>query len=343
MNRVLNTAKTGPSAARGNATRWRPRLSGALVFFASAVALFSLLSPRFLTPQNLAVIASNAAILSVVSAAQAIVLLTRNVDVSVGSIMGLTAYLTCDVAAHHPQIGPELIVLALALGAFLGALNGLLVAYARVSSLIATLATMSLYRGATYLYAHGQEITSTRLPRWMLRAVDARVGEVPALVLACFAVVGCMALFLRCYPLGRRIYAAGSNPLAGVYYGLRIERVVLVAYALGGTLCGLAGLMYAARIGTVTVVLATGWELSSLAAAVIGGVSVAGGSGSVLGATVGALTLACVDNGLVLLGIQEFWRMFIQGSAIVGASTIETLARPDRSSRPGFRKPGRGP
>jgi rhamnose transport system permease protein len=184
---------------------------------------------------------------------------------------------------------------------------------------------MSLYRGFTYMYAHGQEVTSNKLPRWMLHSVDLRFWGIPALVVVCILVVALVATFLRHYPIGRRIYAVGSNPLASVFYGLRIQRVVLLAYGLSGLLCGFAGLLYAARVGTVTVILASGWEMSSLAAAVIGGVSVTGGSGTVIGAALGALVLATIDNGLVLLGIPEFWRMFIQGSSIVAAAAVDVF------------------
>jgi rhamnose transport system permease protein len=303
----------------------RLRVSGVLAFLLIIGLIFSLLTPQFFTAQNASAIASNAAILSVVAAAQAIVLLTRNVDVSVGSMMGFAAYLSADYAAHHPNVGPELVLLALLIGLGLGIINGLLVAYGRVSSLIATLATMSLYRGWTYMYARGQEVTSNKLPRWMLQSVDLRLWGFPMLVIVCILVVVLVSIFLRHYPIGRRIYAVGSNPLASVFYGLRIQRVVLLAYGLSGLLCGFAGLLYAARVGTVTVILASGWEMSSLAAAVIGGVSVTGGSGTVIGAALGALVLATIDNGLVLLGIPEFWRMFIQGSSIVAAAGVDVF------------------
>jgi rhamnose transport system permease protein len=315
---------SGDSSRRGfGRFALRIRVSGVLVFLIIIGTLFSTLSRQFLTAQNLSVIASNAAILAIVASAQALALLTRNVDVSVGSIMGLTAYIASDFAAHNQNAGIQLLLISLALGTLLGATNGLLVAYGNVSSLIATLATMSLYRGATYIYAHGQEITSNKLPRWMLASVDYRLMGIPVLVAVSLVVVALVAHFLRSYPLGRRIYAVGSNTAASEFYGLRPNRIILLAYSILGLLCGFAGLLYAARIGTVTVVLASGWEMSSLAAAVIGGVSVAGGSGSVTGAALGAVVLATIDNGLVLLRIPEFWRMFIQGSAIVAAALAD--------------------
>ncbi len=304
----------------------RLREAGVLVFLAALVALFSVLTSTFLTTQNLTTVASSAAILAIAACAQGVVLLTRNLDVSVGSMMGFAAYLTADFAANHPAIAPwELVLIPLAIGAALGAVNGLLVAYGKVPALIATLGTMSLYRGLTYVYARGQEVTSNRLPPWMLTSVDARIAGVPLLVAAATAIVVMVWVFLQYYPWGRRIYAVGSNPLASFYFGLRAERVVLLAYTLCGLLCGAAGLLYAARVGTVTVVLASGWEMSSLAAAVIGGVSVSGGTGSVIGAALGAVVLATIDNGLVLLAVPEFWRMFIQGVAIVAAVAADAV------------------
>jgi rhamnose transport system permease protein len=303
----------------------RFRVSGVLAFLILLSAGFALLRPQFLTPENLSAILSNAAILMIVAAAQAVILITRNLDVSVGSIMGFAAYLTADFAARNPGVGGVLVLMPLVIGGTLGSVNGLLVAYGRVSPLIATLGTMSLYRGLTYVYAHGQEVTSNKLPRWMIDLADTRIGVIPLLVLISAAAVCLLAAFLRFYPLGRQMYAVGSNPEASAFFGLRIQRIVLLAYVVGGALCGLAGFLYAARVGTVTVILASGWELTSLAAAVIGGVSVTGGSGTVIGAALGAVVLATIDNGLVLLGVPEFWRMFIQGVAIVGAATADVL------------------
>jgi rhamnose transport system permease protein len=304
----------------------RLREAGVVAFLVLLGLTFGLMNERFLTIQNLTIVASSAAILAIAACAQAVVLITRNLDVSVGSMMGLVAYLTADWAANHPAITPlEVALIALAIGAALGGVNGLLVAYGKAPALVATLGTMSLYRGFTYIYAHGQEVTSSRVPRWMLTSVDARIAGVPALVIVAIVVVAAVAWFLYAFPLGRRIYAVGSNPLAAWFFGLRAERVTLFAYMLCGVLSGVAGLLYAARVGTVTVVLASGWELSSLAAAVIGGVSVSGGSGTVVGAALGAVVLATIDNGLVLLHVAEFWRMFIQGAAIVAAVAVDAL------------------
>ena len=319
----------GAAAPADRGGLWRialqMRVSGVLAFLAILCAVFSILAPQFPRLENFMAIGSNAAILAVVAAAQTIVLLSRGLDVSVGAIMGLVGFLSASYAAQRGYAGVDLLLLAPALGAVLGAVNGSLVAYGRVSPLVATLGTMSLYRGITYIYAGGVDVAADRLPPLMLTLANARVLGAPLIIFVCAAIVALLALFLRLSPLGHRIYAIGSNPLAGVFFGLRSERVTLLAFTLCGMTSGLAGLLSAARVGTVTVVLGSGWELTSLAAAVLGGVSIAGGSGSVVGAALGALVLATIDNGLLLLGISEFWRMLVQGGAIVGAVAVDVF------------------
>lgn len=303
----------------------RVRVLGVSGFMVALAIVFTLLSPRFLTVDNLLVVAFNAAILAIVATAVSVVLLTRNLDLSVGSVMGLAGYLWADIAAQAPDAGPLLLLVPLVVGAGCGVINGLLVAYGGIPSIIATLGTLSVYRGLTFIYAEGQQVTSNVLPGWMLEAVDMRLLGIPALAVVALIVVLAVATFLRQAPLGRQIYAVGSSAEASYFYGLSVKHVVVAAFVISGVLAGLAGLLLAARVGTVSVALASGWELAALSAAVIGGVSVLGGSGSVIGAALGAIVLAMIDNGLVLLRVPEFWRMFLQGSAIVAAVTADVI------------------
>ena len=303
----------------------RVRVLGVSGFMLILAIAFTFLTPRFLTIDNLLVVAFNAAILAIVATAISVVLLTRNLDLSVGSVMGLAGYLWADVSSQLPDAGPLLLLVPLAVGAACGVINGLLVTYGGLPSIIATLGTLSIFRGVTFIYAGGQQVTSNVIPEWMLQAVDARVMGIPALAIVSVVVVVAVAMFLRQTPLGRQIYAVGSSAVASFFYGLSVKRVVVAAYVISGVLAGLAGFLLAARGGTVSVALASGWELAALSAAVIGGVSVLGGSGSVIGAALGAVVLAMIDNGLVLMRVQEFWRMFLQGSAIVAAVTADVI------------------
>lgn len=303
----------------------RVRVLGVSGFMVLLAIVFTLLTPRFLTVDNLLVVAFNAAILAIVATAISVVLLTRNLDLSVGSVMGLAGYLWADIASQAPDAGPLLLLVPLAVGAGCGIINGLLVAYGGLPSIIATLGTLSVFRGVTFIYAEGQQVTSNVIPAWMLEMVDIRVAGIPALALVAVVVVLSVAMLLRQTLLGRQIYAVGSSAEASFFYGLSVRHVVVAAYIISGVLAGLAGFLLAARVGTVSVALASGWELTALSAAVIGGVSVLGGSGSVIGAALGAVVLAMIDNGLVLLRVPEFWRMFLQGSAIVAAVTADVV------------------
>jgi rhamnose transport system permease protein len=312
-------------SSRRAALALRVRVLGVTMFMLLLAAVFAITTERFLTIDNLLVVAFNAAILAIVAVAASIVLITRNLDLSVGSVMGLAGYLWADASATFGDLGPILLILPLVVGGVCGLINGLLVAYGRLPSIIVTLGTLSVYRGVTYIYAQGQQVTSNEIPPWVLDAVDARFWGIPALAIAAVIVTILVALFLQQTPLGRQIYAVGSSAAASYFYGLDSRRIVISAFVITGVLAGLAGLLYAARVGTVTVALADGWELTALAAAVIGGISVLGGTGNVVGAALGAVVLAMIDNGLVLMGVPEFWRMFLAGSAIVAAVTIDVL------------------
>jgi rhamnose transport system permease protein len=301
----------------------RLRVLSVLFTLAALIAIFGLTTQNFFTLQNLKIIAFNASLLTIVACAEALVVLTRSLDVSVGSIIGLAGFVAAKFAAANPESGPLILLVAVAIGLLLGVLNGLAVAYGRVPSIVATLGTLAIFRGVTYIVGRGVEVPSGNLPRWMIHSADATILGVPLVVLLALAVVCALAFLSHRLPIMRRVYAVGSNPGAAVFYGLRANRVVLFAFAACGALVGLAAFLYISRVGTVTVNLGRDWEMTALAAVVLGGVSTTGGSGSFFGVLFGALILSTIDNGLVLARAPEFWRMFIQGSAIVAAIALD--------------------
>jgi len=327
----MNTPRSGTGAiARGLAQQisrnsLRLRLVSVFLSFVALFLIFSFTSANFFNFQNLKVIAFNASLLTIVACAEAIVVITRNLDVSVGSIIGFTGYVVAKYATAFPHSGVTIILVGVALGAVLGILNGLSVAYGGIPSIVATLGTLAVYRGLTIIIGRGIEVPSGNLPRWMIRGADLEIGGIPFVVILAVLVVLVLAFLLRNLPIFRRAYAVGSNPGAAVFYGLRAHRVVLFAYAVCGALVGLAGFLYVSRVGTITVNLGRGWELTALAAVVIGGVSISGGSGNIIGVLLGALILSTIDNGLVLARAPEFWRMFIQGLAIVGSILLDAM------------------
>lgn len=303
------------------------RLLGVATFLLLLCICFGLVTRNFATVSNLNTIALNGAILIVVACAEAIVVITRNYDLSVGSVVAFSAYAGLDLARLHPEAGPVMLLGPILIGGLCGAFNGFLVATCRLPSVIATLGTMSVYRGLAFLYAGGKQIDPKDLPDWVARSAQGHVLGLSVLVLLGLGIAVGTTIGLRYLRIGRQIYAVGSNPEAAPFYGLRTDRVVFRAYLICGLLTGLAGFLFGARTSYVVPYLAQGLELTALAAVVLGGISVLGGSGTVFGAAIGAITIATIENGLVLLGAPEFVRQFIYGAIIVIAVITDALVQ----------------
>ncbi|WP_411721603.1 ABC transporter permease [Mycetocola sp.] len=311
----------------GGAAALKVRFIGVIVFLLILVIAFSSLTPRFLSWDNGRSILFTAAILAVAAVGQALVVLTGNLDLSVGSIMGLSAYVIYDLAGQNAGLQPWVVLLAVILGAGLGAINGFLVAVLQIPSIVATLGTLSIYRGFVSFYADATEVTSGQLPPWTRSLATANWFGLPAYVWVAVAIVVVVGVALRTLPSGRKIYAYGSNPKAARFFGLNSSRIVIGAYVGAGIIAALAGLLLGAQVGNINSLLASGFEMQVLAAVVIGGVSIWGGSGSVYGAAIGAIVLATINNGLVLLQVQEFYRLLIQGAAIVAAVAVDAVVQ----------------
>lgn len=311
----------------GGAAALRVRFLGVLVFLGLLIVVFSALNSRFLSLDNGRSILYSAAILMIAASGQTLVVLTGNLDLSVGSIMGLSAYVIYDITGGVTALQPFVIVFAVLLGAVLGAFNGFLVAVLRIPSIVATLGTLSIYRGFVSFYANAREVTSGNLPDYARSLATASWLGLPAYVWVALGVAILVGSALRYLPWGRKIYAYGSNPEAARFYGLSSKRIVIGAYVVAGIIAAFAGVLLGAQVGNINSLLSNGYELQVLAAVVIGGVSIWGGSGSVYGALVGAIVLATINNGLVLLQVQEFYRLLIQGAAIVLAVGVDAIVR----------------
>jgi rhamnose transport system permease protein len=313
--------------ASSGAAALRVRFLGVVVFLVLLIVVFSLLAPRFFTLGNGRSVLFTAAILAIAATGQTLVVLTGNLDLSVGSIMGVSAYVVFDIAGGSPGLQPLVVVLAIVVGAVLGLINGFLVAVLEIPSIVATLGTLSIYRGFVSIYANAREVSVGQLPRFMRDLATAIWLGLPAYVWLALVVVILAGLALRFLPWGRKIYAYGSNPKAARFFGLNNVAIVLGAYVGAGIIAALAGLLLGAQVGNINSLLANGIELQVLAAVVIGGVSIWGGSGSVYGAAIGAIVLATINNGLVLLQVQEFYRLLIQGAAIIAAVAVDAVVQ----------------
>ncbi|MDQ3247674.1 MAG: ABC transporter permease, partial [Chloroflexota bacterium] len=287
------------------------------------VLLFSTQIEGYLSGRTFNRIATSVAIVAVVAVGQTLVVLTRNIDLSVGSIVGFTAYVVGTQIANDNTLAPLLAVLmAMGLGATMGLINGLLVAYGRVPAIITTLGTLAIYRAVLVNYSGAKSVITNALPAWLIELPQQTLFSIGAfnirpIVALALLIVILFQLVLIYLPYGRRLYAIGSNPEAARIAGLPARRIVASAYGLCGALAGLAGFMFLARFGNITVVAAQGLELQVVAAVVVGGVNIFGGSGTMVGALLGAVLIDTLEQSLIRwLQISEFWRDALLGLLI---------------------------
>jgi len=308
------------------------RLVALLAVMVLVVLFFTSQIDGFLNGRLFNRISSSVAVMALIATGQTLVILTRNIDLSVGSVVGFVAFTAGLLISAHPGMNPLLLVLfCMAVGAGFGLINGLLVAYARVPSIIVTLATMALFRSGLVEVTTGKQVTTGNLPAWLtdlpnqvlfaIGQMEFRAGFV-ASALVVLLVHLCM---VKLRP-ARQFFAVGSNPEAADLAGIDAARVVLAAFLISGIMAGLAGFMFLARFGNITVVAGLGFELKSVASAVVGGVNIFGGSGSVIGAFLGAILVDLLETGLVRWQVvSEFWREAVLGALILAAVTADTL------------------
>lgn len=277
-----------------------------LVFILVAVvAFFATQIPGYLSGRTFTDISTNLEVIAVVAVGQTLVVLTRNIDLSIGSVVGLVAYFVGTLLANEPGVpAAAAVAIAIAIGSVLGTVNGLIVAYGRVPAVVATLGTLAIYRVALIELSGAKTVTTDSLPTWLLdlpRASLFSIGEfdLRSLVALALAVVIAFQLVLYYLPYGRRLFAIGSNPDGAWLAGLPVQRDVLVAFVLSGALAGLAGFLFLVRFGNITVVAGQGLELQVVAAVVVGGVNIFGGSGSMVEAFLGATLINLLQQSLL--------------------------------------------
>ena len=305
----------------------RLRELGIVVALVAVVAVVGVLAPGFLSLANAGQVLLAVSLIAIVAVGETVVVLTRNVDLSVGSIVGLAAFASGDLLKTHAVAVPVAILAGCALGLALGAGNGLIVTLGRVPAIVATLGTLNVYRGLDFFIAGGKEVSAIDLPQGYLGIATATVFGVNVLIPCAAAAALVAAYALRYTRTGRSLYAIGSNPAAAAAVGIRSQRLVFGAFAASGLLCGGAGVLWGARFGTVNAFAANGLELQVIAAVVVGGVNIFGGSGTVLGAVLGAILLGTIDNALTLLRLSQFWLQAIDGAVILVAVGVDAAIR----------------
>lgn len=294
------------------------------------IGAITLRAPGFATPANLAGIFNNTAILIILALGQMAVIITRSIDLSMASNLALSGMVVALVNAAYPGLPvPLLMVLAAACGLLLGALNGLLVWRLAIPPIVVTLGTLTIFRGTNFLIAGGQWVNADELSPDFIAMTRLDIMGLPLLSWFAIAIaIGFFVLLTRT-PLGRSIYAIGVNPVAAVYAGINVGRTKFIAFCISGLVAGFSGYLWVSRYVIASVETANGYELSIIAACVIGGVSIAGGIGTVGSALLGALFLGVITSALPVINISPFWQMAISGTAIILAVILN--ARGERS------------
>ena len=287
------------------------------------LALIGLRAPVFLSPGNLLGVLTDTSFLFMLALAQMAVILTRGIDLSVAANLALSGMIVTLADRAHPGLSLSvLFALAALSGLILGAFNGALIAFVGIPPIVVTLGTLSIYRGLIFIIAGGQWLTSNDMsPSFLAFPRDTLLG-VPNLLVVALGVIVFFWLLLNHTSFGRNLYAIGGNPVAARYCGISLTRQIFVVYVLSGLISGLCGLLWVSRYGIAYSGIAQGYELTVIAACVIGGVSIAGGIGSIAGALLGALFLGIIVNALPVMQVSPFWQVLVSGVVILLAVVL---------------------
>ena len=303
------------------------RLTQKLLPFLSLIVLFvalSIASPYFLTANNLASVARQTAVFNTMALGMTIVIISGGIDLSVGSILGLSGLIgTMALERGYPiAVG---VLIGLAAGTMCGLANGLMVTRLRIPPFVVTLGTLGIFRGLALIISNGLPVH--RIPAGFSFLGEGNLAGVPFVVWMLVICAVAVHVILEHTRLGRYAFAIGSNRIASIYAGIPVSFHVTSVYAIGGALTGLAGMIEASRLMTGQPTAGQGYELQAIAAVVIGGGSLNGGEGSVVGTLIGAFIMGLLSNGADLLNISNYWQQVIIGAVIILAVTLDEVRK----------------
>ena len=287
------------------------------------IVLVTLRFPRFSQPGNLLTIFNDTSILMMLALGQMVVILTRSIDLSMASNLALTGMVVAMANAAFPGIPiPLLIAGCVVVGGALGAFNGILVWKLNIPPIVVTLGTLTIFRGLVFVISGGAWVNAAQMSPDFVALQRGVILGLPVLSWIAIIVAILFYLLMTRTPLGRSLYAIGVNPTASVYTGINVGRTKFYAFTLAGAVAGLCGYLWISRYVIASTEVASGYELTIIAACVIGGVSIAGGIGSVAGVLLGAIFLGVINNALPVINISPFWQMAISGTAILLAVVL---------------------
>jgi rhamnose transport system permease protein len=307
----------------------KKREFGIFLFILVLLAVFGSLEPRFFRSDNLSAILSSVGILMVVGAGQTLVIVTRNIDLSVGSTLGMAAMVMGMVARSKPDFPiVGLILIAMVVGGICGLINGLLVSYGKIPSIIATLGTLAIFRGAVFVVSDNVQIDPNDVPKGIIALSTTSPIGIPWLLIFAFLSIVLVWYISSQTLLGKRVYAVGSNPEGAISRGLSFNKITIMVFVFVGVLAGLGGVLYTARYATINPAdVGRGLEFDVISAVVIGGTNIFGGSGTALGTALGCILIGILSNGLTVVGVSPFWKACATGFLILAAVAIDNLVR----------------
>lgn len=308
----------------------RFREIGIVIFLVLVIVGATIFEPRFFSAFNMRSILLWVPLLAVVAMGEMMVIITRGIDVSVGATLALAGIIVGMIFRDFPNFNIFLgTLLGILIGMVLGMFNGAMIAWLHIPPVITTLGTLSMYRGLTFIVSRGRQIDPNYIPRPLIKWSQTGpfgLEIVPWVVVIAIVVAILTYLLLRYIKLGRNIYAIGGNPDAARLRGIPVEFTTFAVYAFTGAMAGLAGILYASRFGFVNPgETGVGFELTVIAAVVIGGTNVFGGSGSVLGVFLGCLLLGAINVALAVLGISATWQLAVYGFVILLAVVVDAI------------------
>ena len=287
------------------------------------MAVITIINSNFLTANNLLNLLLQVTSNALIAFGMTFVILTGGIDLSVGSILALSSALTAGLLGSGMPVTLAILI-SLILGCILGMMNGLLISYGKLAPFIVTLATMTIFRGATLVYTNGNPITKGLSDTFLFQFLgQGYIVGIPFPVIIMFIVFIILYVLLHKTAFGKSVYAIGGNEKAAYVSGVKLNKVKIIIYSISGIMASISGLIITSRLSSAQPTAGASYEMDAIAAVVLGGTSLSGGKGRILGTLIGALIIGVLNNGLNIIGVSAFWQQVVKGVVILIAVLID--------------------
>ena len=287
------------------------------------MAVITIINSNFLTANNLLNLLLQVTSNALIAFGMTFVILTGGIDLSVGSILALSSALTAGLLGSGMPVTLAILI-SLILGCILGMMNGLLISYGKLAPFIVTLATMTIFRGATLVYTNGNPITKGLSDTFLFQFLgQGYIVGIPFPVIIMFIVFIVLYVLLHKTAFGKSVYAIGGNEKAAYISGVKLNKVKIIIYSISGIMASISGLIITSRLSSAQPTAGASYEMDAIAAVVLGGTSLSGGKGRILGTLIGALIIGVLNNGLNIIGVSAFWQQVVKGVVILIAVLID--------------------